>query len=226
MRTTIFTIILVVGCIIQAAAQSISGAYHTKINDIHHLLLFVDGYVTHTVYTDKEYHNTQGGTFNIENNTLIVHCEFDNKNPENVGKDHRFSISFQNNQLKVDEVAFDKKATHSQALDGLWRITGRKVNDNIQTMQRGNRKTLKLLIDGYFQWFAINPAEKGFYGTGGGNYTFQDGKYQENILFFSRDNSRVGVTLTFDGKIEEGQWHHSGKSSKGDPIYEIWSREK
>jgi hypothetical protein len=53
-----------------------------------------------------------------------------------------------------------------------------------------------------------------------------NGKYTENILFFSRDNSRVGAQLTFDGKIEDGNWHHSGLSSKGDPIYEIWSRVK
>jgi len=80
-------------------------------------------------------------------------------------------------------------------------------------------------VDGHFQWIAINPAEKGFYGTGGGHYAFQNGKYSEHILFFSRDNTRVGALLTFDGEIKDSDWHHSGRSSKGDPIYEIWSRD-
>ena len=25
-------------------------------------------------------------------------------------------------------------------------------------------------------------------------------------------------------ELQEGKWHHSGKSSKGKPIYEIWSK--
>ena len=52
--------------------------------------------------------------------------------------------------------------------------------------------------------------------------TFENGKYTEHIEFFSRDSSRVGASLGFDGKIENGAWHHSGLSSRGEPIYEIW----
>jgi hypothetical protein len=80
-------------------------------------------------------------------------------------------------------------------------------------------------VDGYFQWIAINPAQKGFYGTGGGKYSFKEGQYTENIVFFSRDNSRVGAELNFKGELRDKAWHHSGLSSKGDPIYEIWSME-
>ena len=90
--------------------------------------------------------------------------------------------------------------------------------------QSGPRKTLKILTGTRFQWFAINPGTKEFSGTGGGTYTFVNGQYTENILFFSRDNSRTGAQLTFDGKLENGQWHHSGLSSKGDKIYEVWGK--
>ena len=75
-----------------------------------------------------------------------------------------------------------------------------------------------------FQWTAINTETGEFFGTGGGYYTFKDGKYTEHIEFFSRDASRVGSSLTFDAELKNGDWHHSGMSSKGDPIYEIWSR--
>jgi len=83
---------------------------------------------------------------------------------------------------------------------------------------------LKILSGTRFQWVAINIKTGEFSGTGGGTYSFAHNQYTENIEFFSRDNERVGAQLTFDGKIEDGQWHHSGLSSKGDPIYEIWSK--
>ena len=90
--------------------------------------------------------------------------------------------------------------------------------------QTGPRKTLKMLTGTRFQWFAINPETKQFSGTGGGTYSFENGKYTENIWSFSRDSSRVGAKLVFDGKLVDGKWHHSGLSSKGDKIYEVWGR--
>jgi hypothetical protein len=81
-------------------------------------------------------------------------------------------------------------------------------------MQLGARRTLKILTGTRFQWAAINIETKEFFGTGGGRYTFENGKYTEHIEFFSRDSSRVGASLGFDGKIESGAWHHSGLSSR------------
>jgi hypothetical protein len=112
-------------------------------------------------------------------------------------------------------------------LAGLWTITARKQNGALQPIhQTGTRKTVKILTGTRFQWAAIDPGTKQFMGTGGGTYTFQNGKYTEQIEFFSRDSSRVGSSLSFDGKLEEGNWHHSGLSSKGEPIYEVWGRKK
>lgn len=93
-------------------------------------------------------------------------------------------------------------------------------------MKRSDRKTLKLLSGTRFQWMAINPATKEFFGTGGGTYTFTNGKYTEHIEFFSRDSTRVGASLTFDGNVKDEVWNHSGKSSKGDPLNELWTKEK
>jgi hypothetical protein len=50
-----------------------------------------------------------------------------------------------------------------------------------------------------------------------------DGKYTEKIEFFSRDNNRVGAELSFEAEVKGKEWIHSGKSSKGDPIKEIWT---
>ena len=86
------------------------------------------------------------------------------------------------------------------------------------------RRTLKLLSGKRFQWVAFNVETKEFSGTGGGTYTTKDGAYTENIQFFSRDRSSVGASLAFTYELIDGQWHHSGLSSKGSPIYEIWSK--
>ena len=86
------------------------------------------------------------------------------------------------------------------------------------------RHTLKLLTASRFQWAAINRETGDFSGTGGGTYSFANGKYTEHIEFFSRDSSRVGASLIFEDKLEDGNWIHSGLSSKGDPIYEVWAR--
>lgn len=225
MKHFILSILLITGLVSPIFAQDISGAYIAEDNANKHLILIVDGYITHSTYTKDTYISTQGGTYSISNKQLLVKCEFDDKNADNIGKTHEFTLEISNNEIVIDGAAFAIQPAKPQDLDGLWRITGRKVDDNMNSIARGDRKTIKVLVGGYFQWIAINPAEKGFYGTGGGKYSFANGKYQENILFFSRDNSRVGASLNFEGKLENQQWHHSGKSSKGDPIYEIWSRD-
>ena len=88
------------------------------------------------------------------------------------------------------------------------------------------RKTMKILAGNRFQWISYDISKKGFYGSGGGTYSTKNGKYVENIEFFSRDKDTVGKSLEFDFEIKEGDWHHRGFSSKGDPKYEIWTKRK
>jgi hypothetical protein len=110
-------------------------------------------------------------------------------------------------------------------MSGTWRMSGRKTDGKIVMSPPRARKTLKVLTGTKFQWVAINAETKEFFGTGGGSYSFINEKYTENIEFFSRDNSRVGASLSFDGKLVDGNWHHSGLSSTGNSIYEVWTKE-
>ena len=87
----------------------------------------------------------------------------------------------------------------------------------------GPRKTMKFLLEGFFQWIAFNTETFQFFGSGGGYYTAVDGKYTEHIEYFSRDNTRVGAALPFDYELKGTDWYHQGLSSKGAPLYEIWS---
>ena len=144
---------------------------------------------------------------------------------EEIGKVKITHAKWHPQYIEMGKMKFERVSKPKQDLDALWRITGRQQEAKMHEIPKADRKTIKILVDGYFQWIAINPAQKGFYGTGGGSYEFKNNQYTEKIQFFSRDNTRVGQELHFNGKLENNQWHHSGKSSKGDDIYEIWSKE-
>ncbi|KGE13647.1 membrane or secreted protein [Sphingobacterium deserti] len=209
-----------------AQQGALRGVFTATKGDEKIIWLFVDDYCSQTHYKNNEYLSTWGGPYTINGTKLEVKIEYSDAHPDMVGSSKTSQLTMSAHGFQEqDGIVWKKQAAKKQELDGLWRITGRMQDNKMSSIQRGDRKTIKLLVDGYFQWIAINPANKGFYGTGGGHYTFQDGKYKEHILFFSRDNGRVGAELSFDGSLKEGKWHHSGLSSKGDPIHEIWSRD-
>tara|TARA_R110000764_G_scaffold4148_5_gene17288 strand:+ start:589 stop:834 length:246 start_codon:yes stop_codon:yes gene_type:complete len=79
-------------------------------------------------------------------------------------------------------------------------------------------------MDNTFQWIAYDTESFKFSGTGGGSYSSLNEIYKEQIEFFSKDNSRVGAELEFNYKLKGNDWHHTGKNSKGEPMYEIWSK--
>ncbi len=130
--------------------------------------------------------------------------------------------------LKLDKtLEFQRGAAVSQDLDGKWLFATRGPDTGQERRGEANaRKTMKFLIDGRFQWIAYHTETFRFSGTGGGHYTTDDGNYTEHIQYFSRDNSRVGAKLTFMYNINGDDWHHQGKNSRGEPMYEIWSRRK
>jgi len=109
-------------------------------------------------------------------------------------------------------------------LKGKWVMSGRYNNGEFRTRNTDlPRKTMKILIDGFFQWIAFNTETFKFSGSGGGEYETIDGKYIEIIQYFSRDDSRVGAELDFNYEIKNQDWYHTGFSSKGSPINEVWT---
>ena len=109
-------------------------------------------------------------------------------------------------------------------LKGKWVMSGRYNNGEFRTRNTDlPRKTMKILIDGFFQWIAFNTETLKFSGSGGGEYETIDGKYIEIIQYFSRDDSRVGAELDFNYEIKNQDWYHTGFSSKGSPINEVWT---
>lgn len=212
-----------------AQGQKIEGAWRMQENGIEHTLVLVDNYLSLSIFdlANKKFINTWGGPYTFDTNQLQVNVEFNATKKADVQKQHRFQVQLKET-LSTDISGSNHRWTRvddNQApLAGVWRITGRQVDGQINEMPLRDRRTLKILSGTRFQWIAINIKTGEFSGTGGGTYTFVNHQYTENIEFFSRDNERVGDSLSFEGKLENGQWHHSGLSSKGDPIYEIWSK--
>ncbi len=177
-----------------------------------------------TYYKGNEFISTEGGSWEMRDKEISLNYEFHTADTAKVGTKEGLKVSLKKSQLKIEDKTWLRvDNTKPGELNGAWLITGRERDGEMNTMTPGARKTMKILSGTRFQWIAYNSETAVFSGTGGGEYISKDGKYTEIIKFFSRDSSRVGAELSFDFELKDGKWHHSGKSSKGDPIYEIWS---
>ena len=216
-------------------SQKINGGWETKVKNnkgiiIKTIITFADGFyvITNFTETNGEFINTSGGSWIVQNNQLKSLIEFDYVHPKNVGTTFLDKINVNENILKLNDIEYTRIDNGTPGkLNGAWLMSGRKRNGEIQSRDTSRpRKTMKILSGSRFQWIAYNTETKQFMGTGGGTYSTVNGKYTENIEFFSKDKTRVGMSLVFNYELVDGNWHHSGKSSKGAPIYEIWSIRK
>ncbi len=215
-------------------AQSIIGGwemYSTSENGdkLRSVVIFADGYQVISTYdvTTGKFIKSNGGTWRLEGDTMTEKVEFDTVTPERVGSEVSFKVEITDNTIQI--VGSTMKLMRIDdgtpgELQSAWLMAGRVRDGKTQTRDTSRpRKTMKILSGTRFQWIAYNTETKQFMGTGGGTYTTVDGKYTENIEFFSKDDSRVGASLEFDFSLVDGTWNHKGFSSKGDPIHEIWS---
>lgn len=216
-----------------ADTEMLNGAWEMDYTDengeeIRIVAIAADGYYASTAYkaSDGEFQNTNGGMIDLTGNTLTFTYEFNVAEPAKVGTSESFTIDLDGDVFTVDGFEGEWRRLDDGTpgdLYGAWLITGRQRDGEISRSTPGERKTMKILSGTRFQWIAYHTGNSGFFGTGGGTYTTENGKYTENIEFFSRDKTRAGASLEFDYEIKDGEWHHSGFSSKGDPLYEIWT---
>lgn len=210
-------------------ASTLNGAWVLQTGTTEQVLVIQDSYLSFTTFdkTKKMFNLTRGGAFKKENNKLVLQTEFNSAVKEKVGETIEYNYRFENDKLVLSQGGTEETWTriddNNAPLAGTWRISARMQGDKMNAINPGARKTLKILSGTRFQWVAINTETKEFFGTGGGTYTFKDGKYTENIEFFSRDSSRVGASLSFEGKVENNVWTHKGNSSRGEPIHEEWT---
>lgn len=218
-----------------AEAQSIKGSWRSQQpNNSIASLIIADNYLMIASYSilNKYFDRTEGGSFTMDGDKMTYLTEFNTGDTAKINKSVVYTVTRKDKVLTLRGedrelvwMLVDDAADVPMA--GTWHITGRAkdgTGEMMQIHQTGTRKTLKILSGTRFQWAAIDPAVKGFYGTGGGTYEIKNGQYTETIQFFSRDNYRVGNELTFDWALKDGVWDHAGKSSKGDPIHEVWQK--
>ncbi|AXT20166.1 membrane or secreted protein [Flavobacteriaceae bacterium AU392] len=232
MRKLFFLLIFIIS--FGAKAQSLIGAweaYTTSKNgeSIRNVIIFSEGYQVATWYHAKtgKFIMSNGGKWKMSENTITEKVEFDTNNSERVGSEVSFKIYIDDTTLGIvgDTLKWNRiDEGNPGKLQGAWLMSGR-IRDGKTQLRDVNRprKTMKIMSGTRFQWIAYNTETKQFMGTGGGTYSTVDGEYTENIEFFSRDNSKTGLSLKFNYSLIDGKWHHSGFSSKGDRIHEIWS---
>jgi len=218
-------------------AQSPVGAWERFYDDedgnnIRSVVIFSEKFQSIVMYNAKtgEFIYSNGGTWELNGNMMTEKVEFDTANSERVGDELTFEVIITNNSLSIPDANWEFSKIDDGMpgeLNGAWLMSGRYRNGEKQMRSTDRpRKTMKILSGTRFQWIAFDTEKKEFKGTGGGTYTTINGKYSEKIEFFSRDNSRVGMNLEFNYDIDKGNWIHKGKTSKGDPLHEIWVKRK
>jgi hypothetical protein len=218
-------------------AQSVIGAWETFAtsengDNLKSVVIFAYGYQVLTVYnaTTGEFIHSNGGTWKLDEDIMTEKVEFHTDNSERVGTEVSFKVKVNTSTLEIvgSGQIFTKIDNGTPGeLQGAWLMSGRISEGKTQLRETSRpRKTMKILSGTRFQWIAYDTETKQFMATGGGTYTTMNDEYTENIEFFSRDFSKVGLSLKFNYKLIDGKWHHSGFSSKGDPINEIWSLRK
>ncbi|WP_179345090.1 membrane or secreted protein [Winogradskyella ursingii] len=232
--TRLFILLVFISVSFFVNAQSAIGAWETISKSengdrIKQVAIYANDYYAISTYniTTGKFLKTKGGSWNLMDDTINQKVEFNSDNSELVGSASSFKVSVKENVLEIEgeDLKFNRiDKGEPGALQGAWLMSGRIRNGEIQNRDIDRpRKTMKILSGTRFQWIAYNTETKQFMGTGGGTYTTDNGEYIENIEFFSRDDSKVGASLEFNYELIDGNWHHSGLSSKGDPIHEIWT---
>ncbi|NNJ88108.1 MAG: hypothetical protein HKP53_01790 [Eudoraea sp.] len=204
-------------------------ANHSENSNNHRELKLSDRYFVLTEYESEpaNFIRTVGGFYTADADSLYVTLEFDSDFTDDSPRKVHYAFELNDGSLLLngdDNYLFRPEKEQGQALDGAWLFATRGPDTGQD--RRGDstpRKTLKFLMDGHFQWIAYNTETMKFSGTGGGSYTSNDGTYTETIIYFSRDNSRVGAVLGFTYELKGKDWHHTGKNSRGEPMYEIWA---
>ena len=201
--------------IFTVTTYSQSDVYSYSENGIINRIIIDNNYLVMTSYKldSNKFIKTIGGFYNKLGNRFNISLEFNS--------------NFKNDSISKIEIEkktnWKKISLKKNDLQGKWLMVGRVRNGNEQRRNLDRpRKTMKFLINGYFQWIAFNTETFQFSGSGGGKYITKDGRYIESIEYFSRDDSKVGLNLEFDYELINKEWNHKGFSSKGDPLHEIW----
>ncbi|MES2329586.1 MAG: membrane or secreted protein [Bacteroidota bacterium] len=177
----------------------------------------------------KKMISSYGGTWKVEGNKLLRKIEWNSIDSTQVGNEWSHAMQMTNTRLNTSQSNEKWERLDDGGpgeLAGVWVITGNYTNDKVS--KRASpfypRRTMKVLSGKYFHWIAYNAATKQFLNAGGGAYTTANGKYTENIEFFTKTAESVGKSLVFDYSFVDGDWRHRGQKSTGGAMDECWTK--
>ncbi len=177
----------------------------------------------------KKFIHSYGGTWKLQGNKLVKTIEWNSKDSSQVGKEITEDIQINNGKLSIKQTneTWNRLDDGTPgALKGAWIISGNYNNDKVS--KRPNpfypRRTMKVLSGKHFHWIAYNVGNKSFANAGGGSYTTNNGKYTENIEFFTKTSESIGKSLQFDYSFVDGDWRHKGEKSTGGAMDECWTK--
>jgi hypothetical protein len=231
----LLTILLLFSIITPLLGQSaLQGAWQLAGDaaDTETVIIYSDTYFMFAQYhPNGDFLHAGGGAYQLEEENYEQTLDFYSADSSLVRQPQSFTCQLKGDQLILTDKTGDRNTWKRieetpTPLTGAWRFGARVDEDGKvgERRQPGPRQTLKILSGTRCQWAAFNYETKQFSGTGGGTYSATDGKYTENIQFFSRDNNRVGQSLTFQFKREGNDWFHQGQSSTGKPLHEVWEK--
>ena len=217
--------------------QWVNGVYEkTEKNDTStqtSRLMIKDSYFILTIFNSApaSFNYTVGGILTTEGKNFTVNLEFNSAIANDSLKTLKGTFQLKGNRCMVifdngKKLDLEKVIKEDQNFEGAFLMAGR-VTDQGESRRRIDvpRITMKMLLDGHFQWIAFNKETFEFSGTGGGKYIADNtGAYIEQIEFFSRNSGRVGAKLPFKYNIKGNDWFHQGNSSNGEPMHEIWTK--
>ncbi len=214
-------------------AQELKGAWQKieqNTDEQKTIKFYSDFYFTSATYLEStgEFISASGGTYSLSNSDYIENYEIDSKSRAVTGTYLNFDFEIKNDTLNLqDKNSRNKEAwVKIDSSDGehvtCWKIHEVFRESRWQTIEDSPRKTLKMLTDNYYQVLALNSQTGEFFGSSGGQWTFEDGKHHEIVQFFSKNPNMVGDTLSFKKEIKDSIWSHNGKSSEGEYIQERW----
>ncbi|GIV35945.1 MAG: hypothetical protein KatS3mg032_0324 [Cyclobacteriaceae bacterium] len=235
MKSILVTIALLYAVLARLPGQPVAGAWRLAVTDGAEVIkIFASGYfMCGARDAGGKFLYAYGGSYQATPNQLTETYDFYTADSTRTGTSQTYRVRFAGNRIEIlthtgaVAEAWERADEGKTELTGAWRF-GARVDDAGKAGERRSadspRQTVKVLSGRYFQWAAFNRQTRQFMGTGGGTYTLENGKYTENIRFFSRDNSRAGLSLTFDCRIDGNDWYHKGKGTTGNVVSEVWER--
>lgn len=121
--------------------------------------------------------------------------------------------------IAVSFVSAPQAPKSEDELEGAWRM----IQNRGQAMSDLDLDMVKILADGHFMFAFFDKDQQSFFSCGGGEYAYEDGIYTESILFHTIDPTLVGRALSFDAKIMDGKWYHTG-AIDGEEMNEVFQK--